>query len=119
MRPNKRNFAASVIGAGGSLMGFYLCVNYIPQYYGDTTIEWMRLLRLEHVIFLYIPSSMALVASIFHKTHLMFLAFLLSLPVTKFLGVNGFIDTFPLNYYPLICYLISNILMINFPKKAP
>ncbi|MEH7277039.1 hypothetical protein [Neobacillus vireti] len=114
---NKRKIIASVIGIVGSLMGLYLWRDYLPQYHGDTIVEWKRILRLEHVIFLYIPSAIALVASIFHKKPLMLLAFLLSLPATKYLGVNGFIDTFPLTYYPLICYIVSLFLMMDLLKK--
>jgi hypothetical protein len=118
MSKNKRYLLASVIGIVGSLMGFYLWKDYLPQHHGDTILEWRRILRLENVIFLYIPSSIALVASIFQKSYLMLLAFLLSLPVIKYLGLNGFIDTFPLVYYPLFCYLASTLLMLNFSKKS-
>lgn len=117
MIKSKRKFIASVIGIIGSLMGLYIWKDYLPQYHGDTIVEWKRILRLENVIFLYIPSVIALIASIFHKTHLMLLAFLLSLPVTKYLGVNGFIDTFPLVYYPLLCYLVSSFFMMDLLKK--
>jgi hypothetical protein len=114
---NKRKIIASIIGIVGSLMGLYLWQDFLPQYHGDTIVVWKRILRLEHVIFLYIPSAIALAASLFHKKALMLLAFLLSLPATKYLGVNGFIDTFPLTYYPLICYIVSLLFMIDLSKK--
>lgn len=72
-----RKLIASVVGIIGSLMGFYLWKEYLPEYHGDTITDWRRILRIENVIFLYIPSSIALIASIFHKTYLMVLAFLL------------------------------------------
>ncbi|RDI41080.1 hypothetical protein DFR59_11084 [Falsibacillus pallidus] len=100
-------------------MGLYLWKDYLPQHQGDNIKVWLDILRIEHLIFLYIPSMIALVASIFYKPYLMVLAFLLSLPVTRFLGVNGFIDTFPLVYYPLICYLVSFFLMLVIKEEVP
>jgi len=113
----KMKVTASVIGVIGSLMGLYLWKDYLPQYHGDTIEEWRRILRIEYVIFLYVPSSLALVASIFRKPYFMLLAVFLSLPVTRYLGVNGFIDTFPLVYYPLICYIVSFLIMVDIFKK--
>ncbi|UAL49717.1 hypothetical protein K7887_21885 (plasmid) [Sutcliffiella horikoshii] len=112
MTDKKRFLISSIIGIIGSLMGFYLWKDSIPQYYGDTNVEWKYILRIEKILFLYIPSSIAIIASIFHRKTLMLLAFILSLPVTKYLGVNGFFDTFPLVFYPLICYMFSFLLML-------
>ncbi|WP_163527273.1 hypothetical protein [Halobacillus ihumii] len=71
MSYSKRKLIASAIGIIGSLMGFYIWKEYLPAFHGDTIEDWRRILRIENVIFLYIPSSIALVASLFHKTHLM------------------------------------------------
>lgn len=102
-----------ILGVVGSLMGYYIWKDYIPEFYGDTTTEWRRILRLEYLIFLYIPSSFSLISIIFNKTYLMYIAFILSVPLTRFLGVQPLIipDTFPLVYYPVICYFISAIIM--------
>ena len=108
---------ARITGIIGSLMGLYLWKDYFPMYHGDTIDQWIRVVRIEYVIFLYIPSSLAMVALLFEKSYLMLLAVLLSLPVTQYLGVNGFIDTFPLVYYPLICYIVSFIIMVWYSKK--
>ncbi|MGM0878969.1 MAG: hypothetical protein ACQEWV_31030 [Bacillota bacterium] len=113
----KRYLIASILGVIGSLMGFYIWKDYIPIL-GEDKSEWIGVLRLYYIIFLFIPSCIALVASFFNKSYLMFLALLISLPITKYIGVKPFIfpDTFPLVYYPLIFYLVSSLLMINFKK---
>jgi hypothetical protein len=110
---------ATIIGIVGSLMGLYIWKDYLPKSTGDTIEDWIWILRLKYVIFLYIPSCIALVAVVFRKAHLMLLAFLISLPLVKYIGVKPLIipDTLPLVYYPLVCYLISSILMIIVSNK--
>jgi hypothetical protein len=118
MRKN-RFLISTIIGVIGSLMGLYIWKDYLPRFTGDTIEDWIWILRMKYVIFLYIPSCLALVAVVFRKTHLMLLAFLISLPVVKYIGVKPLIipDTIPLVYYPLVCYLVSTILMINILEK--
>ncbi|MEC5425338.1 hypothetical protein QGM71_17795 [Virgibacillus sp. C22-A2] len=118
MRKNRFLFA-TIIGVIGSLMGLYIWKDYLPEFSGDTIEDWIWILRMKYVIFLYIPSCLALVAVVFRKTHLMLLAFLINLPVVRYIGVEPLIipDTLPLVYYPLVCYLISTILMINVSSK--
>ncbi len=120
MKENRFLFA-SIIGIVGSLMGLYIWKDYLPKSTGDTIEDWIWILRLKYVIFLYIPSCIALVGLVFRKKHLMLLAFLISLPLIKYIGVKPFIfpDTLPLVYYPLVCYLVSSILMINISNKNP
>lgn len=118
MTPTRIRYLSYFFGLTGALMGFYIWKDYLPIYYGDTLDEWKRTLRLYYIIFLFIPSSIALISSIFNKTYLMYLAFLLSLPVTKYLGIKPLlISTFPLIYYPLVCYFISAIFMSIKTKK--
>ena len=52
---------------------------------------------------------------IYKNTYLMLLALLISLPIIKYLGVKPFIfpDTLPLTYFPLLCYLVSFLMMVN------
>ncbi|MCP3740825.1 hypothetical protein [Rossellomorea sp. BNER] len=104
----------SILGMFGSLMGLYIWKDYIPAL-GEEKPDWIKILRLYYIVFLFIPGCLALVASIYKKSYLMFLAFLISLPVTKYIGVKPFIfpDTQPLVYYPLLCYLISFLMMVR------
>ena len=108
---------AWILGVFGSLMGFYIWKDYIPGL-GEDKPDWIKVLRLYYIIFLFIPSCIALVASIYKKSYLMLLALLISLPITKYLGVKPFIfpDTLPLVYFPLLCYLVSFLLMVNLKK---
>ena len=116
---NKRHLTGCILGIIGSIMGFYIWQDYIPVL-GEDQPEWIGILRLEHVIFLFIPSCIALVSSLYNKSHLMFLALLISLPTTKYLGIKPLIfpDNFPLVYYPSLCYLISAFFMIKINKKS-
>jgi hypothetical protein len=109
-----RNRVASILGIFGSLMGLYIWKDYIPNL-GEYKPDWIKVLRLYYIIFLFIPSCLALVASIYKKSYLMFLALLISLPITKYIGVKPFIfpDTLPLIYYPLLCYLVSFLMMVR------
>lgn len=105
---------ARILGVIGSLMGFYIWKDYIPVL-GEDKPDWIKVLRLYYIIFLFIPSCIALTASIYNKPYLMLLALLISLPITKYIGVKPFIfpDTLPLVYYPLLCYFISFLMMLN------
>lgn len=124
MKTNLNKNIGILIGVIGSLMGFYIWKDYIPDHINETQNYWLRILRLEYLIFLFIPSSIALISSVFKKTHLMYLAILLSLPTIKYLGVKPIIfpDTFPLVYFPLIFYFISALFLsskkTNIKKKG-
>jgi hypothetical protein len=109
---------ARILGVIGSLMGFYIWKDYIPVL-GEDKPDWIKVLRLYNIIFLFIPSCIALTASIYKKPYLMLLALLISLPIKKYIGVKPFIfpDTLPLVYYPLLCYLISFLMMLNLEKQ--
>lgn len=114
---NKRNLIPGIIGVIGALIGFYIWKDYLPGDSGDTIKDWIWILRIKSVIFLYIPSCLAIVASLFNKKYLMLLAFLISLPVTKYLHVKPLLmsHTIPV-YYPLLFYSVSLLLMIKGKK---
>lgn len=119
MNQKKRYLIASAIGIIGSLMGLYIWKDYLPRYASDTIEDWIWILRLKFLIFLYIPSCLAIVAIVFRKIYLMLLAFLISLPVINYIGVKPLIipDTLPLIYFPLLCYLFATLLMTKTKKK--
>ncbi|MGE8205350.1 polymorphic toxin type 44 domain-containing protein [Heyndrickxia sp. NPDC080065] len=88
-----RKYISMVIGISGSLIGYYLWKDHFP---------FLSKNDLEYTLYLFIPSSIAIISALFYKTYLMYLAVVLSLPIAHHLVF--------INYVPLVCYLISALL---------
>ncbi|MFC7395275.1 hypothetical protein [Scopulibacillus cellulosilyticus] len=110
--PNKgpKKYISLFFGILGTSIGIYIWLSRLPQFYGDDMTSLKHIQGLDYTIFLFIPSSIALISVLFNKTYLMYLAALISLPIILFVGLH------PLSIYcPLLCYLIS--ILITFKKS--
>jgi hypothetical protein len=107
---------AVVFGIIGSFIGAYYWWNFhIPEFFilNESDIPLLRRIyyRQDEIAFLilfFVPSCIAFIGSISKKPHLLFIAFLLSIPVGEYISFK--VSSINSVHYPLYFYLASAIL---------
>ncbi|PKR83677.1 hypothetical protein CWO92_17985 [Heyndrickxia camelliae] len=115
-KPYKR-YIGMLLGIGGSLIGLSTWLVSFLSYDGEHSGTWDIYTRAEYTIFLFLPSSIALIAAFFQKNYLMWLSFLLSTPII--VSTPGTVNNLSLFYLPGLCFFVSSLFMrkISLSKK--
>ncbi|MBS4175582.1 polymorphic toxin type 44 domain-containing protein [Bacillus sp. FJAT-49736] len=102
---NYKSYLGVLLGIAGAIIGFCIWqALYFP--YSE---EYKNNIKLEITIFLFIPASIAFIAAICQRSYIMWIAFLISLPVFHYLFLNVQKDLSISNfvYVPSICFFLS------------
>ncbi|GEL77421.1 hypothetical protein [Tenuibacillus multivorans] len=109
---------AIVLGIIGSFIGAYHWWNFhIPEFWSLNETDHVsrkahyRQTEMAYLILFFVPACISFIGSIIRKSYLLFIAFLLSLPVGEYITIKTL-------HFPLYLYLTSAVLflLINIQK---
>lgn len=106
---NYRNYIGMIIGIAGAIIGLSIWLDSFLSHDGGNSGKWEYYEKNEYSMFLFLPCSMALIAAIFQKNYLMWLAFLLCIPI--FVTSPRVLTILYLVYIPAVCFFLSALLM--------